>query len=283
MGHQELGQTHHPHPVEIRRLSNGTLHRLRCVLAFRSVQDDVSNQPYRRSEGCCLKGIQLFQRVTSVSTRRIRSWGACHHHRSRVCKSKQHSEPCDVSGSPAPAETHLIFMPAYCPFQELDFSEVTTTHTSQHLGFKLICHDSIQPIQQRVGTFGHEVVSVTPARSRRVSVVKESKHYLARVPSVRSEYSHVVPLPPFRSHSPAGRLGEQPPLPPVGCTFLSFLALFGKFKSKKLIFECFCAVFCVFFVFDPFGDQFKSKNLLLNVFVQFFFVCFFVSEPSFSF
>ena len=74
VGHQELGQTHHPHPVEVRRLSGGTSHRLRCVLAFRSVQDDVSNQPYRRSEGCCLKDIQLFQRVTSVSTRRLRSW-----------------------------------------------------------------------------------------------------------------------------------------------------------------------------------------------------------------
>ena len=34
-------------------------------------------------------------------------------------------------------------------------------------------------------------------------MVKESGHYLARVPSVRSEYSHVVPLPPFRSHSSA--------------------------------------------------------------------------------
>ena len=36
--------------------------------------------------------------------------------------------------------------------------------------------------------------------------------------------------------------------------FLSFLALFGKFKSKKLTFECFCAVFQCFFVFEPFFE-----------------------------
>ena len=150
VGHQELGQTHHPHPVEVRRLSSGTSHRLRCVLAVRSVQNDVSNQPYRRSEGCCLKGNQLLQCVTSVSTRRRRSWGACHHHRSRVGKSKQCSELCDVSGAPAPAETHLILVPACCPFQELDLSGVTATHTSQHLGFELVCQNSNQPIQQRI-------------------------------------------------------------------------------------------------------------------------------------
>ena len=34
--------------------------------------------------------------------------------------------------------------------------------------------------------------------------------------------------------------------------FLSFLALFGKFKRQKLTFECFCAVFQCFFVFEPF-------------------------------
>ena len=52
-----------------------------------SVEDEVSNQPYRRTEGC----------FTSVSTRRLRSCG----------------------GFPAPAVTHLTLMPAYCPFQEL--------------------------------------------------------------------------------------------------------------------------------------------------------------------
>ena len=33
--------------------------------------------------------------------------------------------------------------------------------------------------------------------------------------------------------------------------FLSFLALSEKFKSKKLTFECFCAVFQCFHVFEP--------------------------------
>ena len=207
---------------EVCRLSSGTSHRLRCVLAIRSVQDDVSNQPYRRSEGCCLKGIQLLR----VSTRRLRSWGACHHHRSRVGKSKQYSELCDISGSPAPAETHLILVPAYCPFQELDFSEVTTTHTSQHLGFELVC--PADPAARRP-----VVVSVTPARSCMVSAVTESKHHLARLPSVRSEYSHVVPLPPFRSHSSAiERLQQQEEL--------SFFqqAVLGNYPTNSSMLSC---------------------------------------------
>ena len=42
---------------------------------------------------------------------------------------------------------------------------------------------------------------------------------------------------------------ETASLLPRGLYFLSFLALFGKFKSRKLTFECFCAVFLCFFCF----------------------------------
>ena len=43
---QELGQTHHSHPVEFRRLSISTPHCFRRTLAIRSVQDDVSDQSH---------------------------------------------------------------------------------------------------------------------------------------------------------------------------------------------------------------------------------------------
>ena len=62
-----------------------------------SVQDEVSNQPYRRTEGC----------FTSVSTRRLRSWG----------------------GFPAPAVTHLTLMPAYCPFQKTSWLQNSSAMT----------------------------------------------------------------------------------------------------------------------------------------------------------
>ena len=90
-------------------------------------------------------------------------------------------------------------MPAQCQclFKELDFSELATTHTSQHFGVELVFHDSIQPIQQRITALGHEIVSVAPARSSRVLVVEETMHHIARNPSMLSEHSHVVSLPPF--------------------------------------------------------------------------------------
>ena len=89
-------------------------------------------------------------------------------------------------------------MPAQCPFKELDSSEMTTTHVSQHLGVELVFHDSIQSVQQSIAAFGHEIVSVTPARSSKVSVVEETKHHFADTPPVRPDHYHVLSLPPFR-------------------------------------------------------------------------------------
>ena len=144
---QELGWTHHAHPVELRRLCSSTPHRPRRILAIRSVQDDVSDLSHRCAEGSCLKGIRRLQGMASASTRCLRSQGSCLRHSSSVFKSKQHGEFCDTPCASTLTEAHLLLTPPHCPFEELDFRELTTAHTSQHLGIELIFHDSIQPIQ----------------------------------------------------------------------------------------------------------------------------------------
>ena len=57
------------------------------------------------------------------------------------------------------------------------------------------------------------------------------------------------PVRPMLQVKPASRRLVRTSLLPRGLYFLSFLALFGKFKSKKLTFECFlCCFFKCFFV-----------------------------------
>ena len=55
------------------------------------------------------------------------------------------------------------------------------SHLNEFAGIE---HDSIQPIQHGITALGHEIVSVAPARSSRVSVVKETR--LALHPCVMS-------------------------------------------------------------------------------------------------
>ena len=82
--------------------------------------------------------------------------------------------------------------------------------------------------------------------------MKESRHHLARIPSVRSEYSHVVPLPPFRSHSSAieclqqqealsflqqAVLGKQPPTTScmLACTNAATMSSVERYAARTML------------------------------------------------
>ena len=81
---RKLGQTHHSHPVELHRLSSRTPHRFRRMLAIGLSRTMHLINPTADEEGCCLKGVNRLQGITSASTSFLRSQSSCLRHSSQM-------------------------------------------------------------------------------------------------------------------------------------------------------------------------------------------------------
>ena len=84
------------------------------------------------------------------------------------------------------------------------------------------------------------------------------------------------PERPMLQVKPASRRLVRTSPSPVGCTFCPFWPFLENSKVKNLLLNVFVLFLSVFLFLTPFGDQFKSKRLNFECFCAVFFIKFFL-------